>query len=909
MSSVRASQPPSRDGPFPLCRTYPMGLRHVIDLVVKPLCAVGFVGVVLSALSLKSSPPFYDGDGLKDVLMHLFLAILFLSICFLDNRGTNSAANHGGIGLLVGLLFGLILVFGFFSWPRHSPAILLSFFFLLITLGTVFAGGVVGYAIGIARLCIARLLGEPAGPTGKKKEQRNLNKNPRGLFAKPRIVKFAVAGIGLVFVLVLWGMDRHSPFRKHAMIDTRGVEETLRAASTGDAESTKSIRSTGRIWQPYGIRALVFSPDGKYLATGGYGHAVRIWKTTDWTRAGEFNQGGWITCLAFSPDGRMLYVAGEQGSDALLCRFEWQTGKLDETFIGHKERVDDMALSPDGQTLITASRVEETIRIWNTATATMVRHSGSRSPRFAHAPQRDFLLRWSGSSRSSAVAYLAGERVLGFQSPNRIMAAAFTPDEQLLVAARSDPQIDVIYLSTHRIGDLELAVATSRSSQSRQGSAADLRPAVATTSFTRARRDQVALAISPDGRQVAVASGHVRLGIYALPNLQLIKEHRFVCRGDSERIRQLVYSPDGKWLAAAQNYRTTPRLFDAATAAEKMLDEGHGDRIVDLRFSDSGRTLRSVGNDGTVCTWNPTTVKMLRRISLPTDRPVGHIRPTDGRYMLCPAIVDPKGPVRIVNLHTGKTCCEVPIQLAWHDSDASRYGAAILRRVYWLGDQEALCIGYFKESGVGRRDHWWRFNCRTGKILREGRLDADQRNALSNRWGVVAEDGKHLFFVDGGWKGSPPYEAGRIDLKTFRSTELARIDRPVNGQFGLVPGGKYFHLGVNVYDRRTLNLVAAKELPGDEGEIGLVAFSPDGSRYAALLSDLRPDATQEAHVYIAETLTNRVLSTFTPLDRVQQCRFSPNGTQLAIAYGDGTLECQSVATGHSESRVVLEVPR
>lgn len=899
--NIWARQPPSEDGSRPLCRAHPMGLRQIVDLVLKPLCAAGLVGVILSAFRLDSFSVLFDGDVLQAVLMHAFLATLCLSVCLLDNRGPNSVANHGGLGLLVGLLMGLILVFGLGARPIRVPSLTLPLFYLLITLATAIVGAAIGLVTGIVRRITARVLVGPADPfDDKKKIQRNLYKPPTGVLARPRIVKFSVAGIGLVFVLLLWGMDGRFPFRKPAMIDTRGVEETLRTASTGSAESANPIRSTGRIWQPYGINTLAFSPDGKYLATSGYGHVVRIWKTADWTSAGETRHDGSITCLAFSPDGRLLYVAGKKGRDPIICRFEWRTGKLDKAFTGQKERVDCMVLSADGRKMFTASGSEASFRIWNTdaGTETVVPSGRFSSPSFVYAPQRDLLLQWSGSGRGSAVVFLEGKEVTGFQFPDRTMAVAITPNEQLIVAARGDSQIDVMYLSTHRLGDLEPAIAANRSSRAWQDPAADLRPAVATTSFPRSKRDQVALAISPDGRQVAVAVGHIRLGICALPDLQLIKQHRFVCRGESAHVRQLAYSPDGKWLMATQRGRTTPRLFDAATGVETMLDEGHGDRIIDLRFSDDGRALRSVGQDGTVCTWDPTTMKMLRRISLPADRPVGHIRPSDGRYMLCPVVVDPKGPVRIVNLDTGQTCCEAPLPLASHGSDASRYGAAILRWVYWLGDQEALCIGYFDESGGERRDHWWRFNCRTGRILREGRLDADQRNALPTRLGAVTEDGIHSFFVFGGGKGSPPFRAGRVDLKTFRTTELGRIDRPVNGQFGLIPGGRYFHLGVNVYDRQTLDLVAAKELPPQEGQIGLVALSPDGSRYAASLSDLRPGAEQTAHVYIAETLTNHVLLAFTPLDHVQRFRFSPNGRQLAIAYGDGTLECRSVPTSY-----------
>jgi hypothetical protein len=157
----------------------------------------------------------------------------------------------------------------------------------------------------------------------------------------------------------------------------------------------------------------------------------------------------------------------------------------------------------------------------------------------------------------------------------------------------------------------------------------------------------------------------------------------------------------------------------------------------------------------------------------------------------------------------------------------------------------------------------------------------------------VTEDGTQLFFVHGGGKGAPPNEAGQIDLRTFRATDLGKIDRPVNGDFGLVPGGKYFHLGVHIYDRRSLNLVAAKVFRDETVETGLVTFSQDGSRYAAALRHGRGEEAGYT-ILVHETLTSRFVTAFTHSTGVQVFRFSQDGTQLAITYIDGTLELRTL---------------
>ncbi len=346
------------------------------------------------------------------------------------------------------------------------------------------------------------------------------------------------------------------------------------------------------------------------------------------------------------------------------------------------------------------------------------------------------------------------------------------------------------------------------------------------------------------------------------------------------------------------------------TAEEKLLKQGHGDGVVDMRFSADGRTLRTVVNDGTVSTWDTTTMKMLRRITLPAGYLMGDIRPSDGQYILCSAVGDPTRPVQVVDLDTGKSICEVALPVTWNYSDLPWRSIACVTRVYWLADQKALCIGYFIESGTGVSYCWWRFNYRTGKILESGdpRAIPEQRvyfelqpdSAISSGLGEVTEDGNTLFLIGGGFKGAPPNVAGRINLKSFRATDLGEIERPVAGEFGLVPGGNYFHLGLHIYGRRSLNLVAAKEFPQDEVEIRPITFSADGSRYAARLWHRRENAEPESVVFVHETLTRSVLLAFTPPTAVSQLRFSPDGTQLGIAYCDGSLELRSVPPRESE---------
>ena len=67
-----------------------------------------------------------------------------------------------------------------------------------------------------------------------------------------------------------------------------------------------------------------------------------------------------VVSVAISPDGQTL-VSGSQ--DKTIKVWELSTGKLVHTLTGHADEVWSVAISPDGQTLVSGSR-DKTIKVW-----------------------------------------------------------------------------------------------------------------------------------------------------------------------------------------------------------------------------------------------------------------------------------------------------------------------------------------------------------------------------------------------------------------------------------------------------------------------------------------------------------------------------------------------------------------
>src|SRR5262249_17810821 len=98
------------------------------------------------------------------------------------------------------------------------------------------------------------------------------------------------------------------------------------------------------------------------------------------------------TAVAFRPDGRELAIADDKGR---LMLFERPGGRLVRTIQAHPTWIQDVEYSRDGARIVTAGRLENLAKIWDTAGGTLVH---------TLAGHRDNVLRASFSSDGALVA-------------------------------------------------------------------------------------------------------------------------------------------------------------------------------------------------------------------------------------------------------------------------------------------------------------------------------------------------------------------------------------------------------------------------------------------------------------------------------------------------------------------------
>jgi WD40 repeat protein len=120
------------------------------------------------------------------------------------------------------------------------------------------------------------------------------------------------------------------------------------------------------------INGLAFTPEGKQLVSASDDKVIRVWDLqagkTVRTIRGQVGPGdeGKIYAMALSPDGRWLATGGwfNKSREEDIRLYDFTTGNLVALLKGHTNAVASMAFSPDGTRLISGSGDNSAI-IWD----------------------------------------------------------------------------------------------------------------------------------------------------------------------------------------------------------------------------------------------------------------------------------------------------------------------------------------------------------------------------------------------------------------------------------------------------------------------------------------------------------------------------------------------------------------
>lgn len=146
-------------------------------------------------------------------------------------------------------------------------------------------------------------------------------------------------------------------------------------AATGQELRRLKENSNGPIPMP--LTSAVFSPDGRFVLGGGFGHSLILWdiETGKELRRSISGRLASVTSAVFSPDGNFVLAVGNEAH-----LWDLTADRELRRFTGHTHIVRSAVFSLDGRLILTASH-DGTVRLWDaTSGQELQRYEGHFGP-------------------------------------------------------------------------------------------------------------------------------------------------------------------------------------------------------------------------------------------------------------------------------------------------------------------------------------------------------------------------------------------------------------------------------------------------------------------------------------------------------------------------------------------------
>lgn len=627
----------------------------------------------------------------------------------------------------------------------------------------------------------------------------------------------------------------------------------------------------------------------------------------------------------FSPDGRHILAVLADKNARLL---DAESGALVTTFSGHRDLVNIAEFTRDGKRVVTASW-DKTVRVWDAATGTQISTHDDLCPVPDPGEYLDCQVRVATFSPDGSQIFISAGPLGPTESENRsialivdaatgrekmqflnevsaITSAAFSHDGHLLVTSsiagtrlrRGPDRSEIFLLDQHRYRKLRFSPDDSRIAGARDKYLSPgeddvtLWDAVSgreTGRLAEAQGEIHDIAFSGDGRRLAAGGDDKSVHVWDIATL---REER-VLRGHEGAITIIEFSKDSARLVS-RGVDGVARLWDVS-AARSVAVLDHVDDVLSARFSPNGRRLVTASVDGGISIWNARANSV--NIEIPPPCAVGKTNNDqcavndaafsgDGRLFLTAA---EDGDARLYDARTGR---ELRVltghQKSVRSASLNFDGSLAVTTSY---DRSTRLWDTVSGRELRRLGH-------PGEMVNNASLSRDGTRIVTANWDhtlriFAAEDGRQLQTI----KGDHVFETARFSpdgnavVASLMGGKVSIWDLPT-GHLTTVDGMSMHknHASFNaagnmiitatddnrarIWDARSGREIMALPHPGP------VVAAAFGSR------DRIVTTTSQVHVWNTE---REAFTLDTQVDSTRSALFSPDGSQLAVIFKDGTI--------------------
>lgn len=352
----------------------------------------------------------------------------------------------------------------------------------------------------------------------------------------------------------------------HGLAQTKETDKRGVAMPSGPAQTSSNTRpiladrpelilQTGHTQS---VNAVAFSPDNRWLASGGKDNVIKIWDLSNGNVLRTlYGHSSNINALAVSDDGKLLasgsgnvkddrdlgtFIKGGVvgGEDNTVRIWDVQTGRELHTLRGHELPIGAVAFSRDGRFLTSVSG--DSVKMWDVAAGT---ESGSQKTKYQKS---------------------GGEK----------------------------------------LGSLSIFGGSKQEKQQQQR-------------FKNFRQSASKIAVSANGQAAAIGQPDKAIKIYDAQSGREVRELAFKARPQLEN-SSLAFSADATLLAFAKTSESVC-VQEAVTGRERFcVNTGFSKTPQRVQFSSDGRFLvTSTANNAALKLWDATTGQLIRELNAPGD--------------------------------------------------------------------------------------------------------------------------------------------------------------------------------------------------------------------------------------------------------------------------------------------------